>query len=551
MDSHRTINPGVQDKLMRVMLVSFYDETCYGGRSLAAYLKEAGHQVRMVFFKRFRVREIPRDAPAIRRQLTEDGYLPCYESWPFYDVACPYPYEVTGEEYELFFREIQTFGPDILGFSTMSFHTPLTIRLSKMVRERHPGLMQVWGGIHATMNPEACLEYADAVCVGEGEEAFDEFLKDPRRTDVRNFCFKEKDGSIIKNPLRPLIADLDPLPFAMYGDAESEVVIEDNQAISPVTFGHKGSSLQINMTSQRGCPFKCTYCLHGRVKQLYSGQKYLRRRSVDRFLDEIELRVRQFDLEVIPLWDDVLMMDRKWIDEFADKYPQRIGLPFGGYGHPQMSTPHILKRMREAGAYYVLVGVQSGSDYLQKEIYGRTTTREKYLEFGRNIVDAGFKEIVYELMTRNPYESEDDLKATIDLLSKLPKAIRVTTKQLSLYPNTIISSLDKPRHNLPVEVFHFYNMLYLLAGMPGFDPTVLPHFAEDAYLRQHPEIVEKMVRGLATVDEARISDHEEIRQLKLRVSELENTMPWGVKRATQHLASQIGNRVKKHMQLAK
>jgi len=527
----------------RVMLVSFYDETCYGGRCLAATLKEAGHQVLMVFFKRFRIREVSRDDLTLRRKLDEEGYQPCYETWPSFDVACPYPYPVSEKEFELFYQKIRDFAPDILGFSVMSFHLPLTVRLSKEVRQRFPSLMQVWGGVHATMNPDSCLEYADAVCVGEGEEAFLEFLRDPRRTDVRNFCTKDRDGTIIHNPVRPLIQDFDALPFALYADPECEVVIEDNHETSDVT--ETAGNMFLCITSQRGCPFKCTYCLHGRIRQIYAGQKYMRRRSVDRFLDEVALRVRQFGIDHVFFWDDVLMMDRKWVEEFAAKYPSRIGLPFGGYGHPQLSTPQILKLMREAGAYYVLVGMQSGSDYIQQKIYGRGTTKAKYIEFGRHIAAAGYPEIVYEVMIRNPFESEQDLKETIDLLSRMPKSVRVSTKHLALFPNTVISTLDAPRPGVSMEIFHFYNLLYFLAGVPGFELKDLAPLAENADLQAHPEILERLVKLIFAAEANRQKLEGEVSILQRRLDALEGTMPWGIKRSTRHLLGQIGNRLKR------
>lgn len=530
--------------MRRIALITTYDEPAYGTRSLAAYLKEIGHDVRMIFFKRFRIHEVPRDNDEIRRWVREQGFLPTYEVNPFYDVACPFPYVPSETEWELLYKEIDEFGPDVLGFSLTSCNLPLTRKLSTRLRRRYPQLKQVWGGIHPTMEPVSSLEFADVVCVGEGEEAMEEWLKDPNRTDIPNLQFKDKDGSLIRNPVRELMRDLDDVPFALFADPDCEVVIEDDHVERPVDFGPNGCHYELVISSQRGCPYTCTYCLHGKTKKMYKGQKYLRRRSVGKFIDEVELRVKQFQLEAVFFWDDIFMMGSEWIEEFCDQWPKRVGLPFGGYAYTRCTTTEMLKKLREAGAYYVMIGMQSGSDRLHSQVYGRNTTQDKYLELGQRLVEADMHHnIIYELMTNSPYEKEEDCRATIELLSKMPKGVRLNPRHLTLYPTTILAETNKPRYNLDKRIFHFYNMLYLLAVEPGYDHRQLTTFADNPHLREHPEILESMLQQLWKAREDKELAERQAKSLERQMTEVQTKMPWGVKRATRHLASQVRSKL--------
>lgn len=523
---------------MRIVLLTIYDQTAYGPRCIAAAAKAAGHEVLLITFKRHVVRAISREDPTEREAIAAAGHLPLYDVTPFFDVACPFPTPVTDAEIELLLRRIERFAPDVLGLSLTSAHLPLVKNVSARIRERFPRLKQVWGGIHPTMDPVGCLEHADAVCVGEGDDAFVEYLANPNRTDIRNFYFRDGNGGHIANPLRPLIQDLDRLPMAMFG--ENETLIDEDRDLGMSDFSNKeGPHVHLVIASQRGCPFSCSYCLHCVTRDLYAHQKYLRRRRVDRFLDEVEHRVRQYQPEWIYFWDEIFMIGREWIEEFCEKYPKRIGVPFAGYAHPQTTSKAMLEMLAKAGLRFVSVGIQSGSERIRRDIYDRPTSNADYIRFGHDLIETGFDgKVVYDMLTSCPFEREDDLRATIDLLSKMPKAAHVTLKRLVFFPFTRINNIREPRVNLDPQTYLFYDMLTILAGLPGVPPAILPRLADDAHLKANPEILQKWAQEMQKSKEERES-------LEGRIKQLEAQLPWGIKRAARHLLLQIDNRVAK------
>ena len=80
--------------------------------------------------------------------------------------------------------------------------------------------------------------------------------------------------------------------------------------------------------SGRGCPYQCTYCFNHKYNQMYKGKgNIIRHKSVDYFLEEILQVKKEYPLEGIIFEDDIFIIDKGWLEEFAIKYSKKIGLP--------------------------------------------------------------------------------------------------------------------------------------------------------------------------------------------------------------------------------
>ena len=529
---------------MRVTFLTFFNPYAFGARCLAAYMEREGHEVQAINFKRFLTGQVPREDPAQRKAIEDGGHRSVFEIHPFYDLACPYPTPVTDREYELLYGLIDSFRPDVIGFSLTSSHLPVAFGVSRELRRRYPNVRQIFGGIHPTMDPEGCLEYADAVCLGEGEGALADYLADPGRTDIPNLCHRAPDGSIVKNPMRPLIQDLDSLPYPLF--AQGELLIEEGRVWAFDDLYEEEVNDQLILSSQRGCPFSCSYCMHGVTRPMYKGQRYLRRKSVDRFLDEIAARVARVPgLRQLNFWDDILMIHPEWVEEFCEKYPKRIGLPFGGYAHYRTTTRPMMRQMKDAGCVYVSLGVQSGSGYINETIYNRHYDEDGFVKFVWDLADTGFDVLVYDLMSRCSFEREEDLRQTVKLLARLPRAAKISVKNIVYFPYTPINVIEAPQDGIPLEIYHFYEMLYLLAFQPGFDPKMLDLLVDDPHLRAHPEVIEAWVRQLAGLGEENTILKTQYDAKTRQYDALSGQMPWGVKRAAVHLGDQVRTRLTK------
>lgn len=529
---------------VRVAVLTIYDQHANGARSIAAAASRSGHQVQMLLLKRFINRAVRRDDLETREWIDKCGSLPVYSVEAMHDIVCPFPTPITDAEWTILEEQLKNLSPEVIGISVNSVHLPLVHKLTAKVREWVPKTIVVWGGIHPTLDPETCIQTADAVCIGEGDESFPEFLADLNRTDVAGMWFRNGDGSIKRNPARPLIQNLDDLPDAQYG--EGELLIENGTTFTYDQIGDAEKHNTIIISSHRGCPFACTYCAHGSLHEMYPNQKYMRRKSVDRFLQEIEHRRATVPMDAIFFWDDIFLITPKWMEEFCDKYPKQIGLPFSGYAHPYTSPRPVLEMAKAAGCAWVGLGIQTGSTYMSNEVYNRKTDPKDFVQLGRLLTETGLTQLIYEVLTNCEFEREEDCRATLEVLSAMPKPERLSILKIRMFPLSKIAHLQRPKAGLDPKIAHFYNMLYRLSAEPGFEQQALPAMADNPYLRAHPEVVESTVQHLAQGNDEKMRMARELEQLRDRNERLEQRMPWGVKRATRHLADQLANSVRRN-----
>ena len=213
---------------------------------LSAALKRKGHQVELAF------------DPGL------DNFL------GFIDVGALK--KLTDEKWYL--HKIRSFKPDIIGFSCLTNLYSFANEKAKNIKE-HFDIPVIIGGIHPTILPEYVMENEnfDMLCIGEADEAFPELLEKMEKGedyyDTKNFWFR-KNGDIVKNEIRPLIQDLDSLPFA-----DRELFYDYGCFTGTLYF-----------ISGRGCPFSCSYCCHHFLQKKYRGLgKDVSKRSVDNLLD--------------------------------------------------------------------------------------------------------------------------------------------------------------------------------------------------------------------------------------------------------------------------
>jgi len=477
---------------LRVALIAVYDDRCYGLRCIASYLRQQGHEVWLLCFKRFQSILISREDQEAWRRATSASFPPVTEAHEEGTVFCPYLHSATEREWDLLIEKLAAIRPDLIGLTLTTATLDPCRTLTERIHRDLPGVPVIWGGIHPTVYPEESLQIADMICIGEGEQVMAELCADPQRKDIAGL-WRRDNGRITRTPHRPLEQDLDRFPFASFG--ENERLFEDNQAIElPASNKNYFRGIYTIMT-QRGCPFSCTYCLHHVTRQMYKGERYVRRRSVDNVLAECVQRARDFDLPGLCFFDDIFVINSKWIAEFAEKYPKRVGLPFGGYAYPTVSTDEMLGQLRQAGMIFVGMGIQTGSDYISREIYGRNYGADDLLRLAQAADKHGLS-LNYELLTNTPYESEADCLETLRLLTRLPKPLTLCIKRLVIFPGLRIATLDKPRHNLPEPTFEFWNQLYLIARHHLVPADQLLALSQDEYLKANPEVVQAIALGM-------------------------------------------------------
>ena len=212
------------------------------------------------------------------------------------------------------------------------------------------------GGPYPTAVQESCLadggKSFDAIVCGEGEmtslKIIERLESGIKLEGVKGVIYREGE-KIIKNPARPLIDDLDSLPFPareLLGDANRYIP-------PPATYRRK--PVAVLMTS-RGCNRRCIYCFQI-DKDRKSGIRY---RGVDNVLAEIEYCLKQGYRE-IKFIDDTLAADYDRAMRLATEIKKRK-LDFTWFASAcvnQVDKP-LLQAFRDAGCWAILFGAESG-----------------------------------------------------------------------------------------------------------------------------------------------------------------------------------------------
>lgn len=233
--------------------------------------------------------------------------------------------------------------------------------------------VSILGGPQATFSPETFADSGmDAYCVGEGEYAFRDFLikveKGESYDGIANLITKKAS-----NPVRPLISNLDELPIA-----DRDLILSDS---------FLKDTPKKTFYATRGCPFKCAYCCNNYYHKLYKGKgPIVRRFSVERIIREIEAVKSKYRTEFIKFGDDVFAMKADdWMEEFAEKYSQRIGIPFNCYLRFDTVEDKLLKLLKHAGCFSVHLSLDSTSDYVREKILRRQMRKVDVIEKLRKI----------------------------------------------------------------------------------------------------------------------------------------------------------------------
>ncbi|MEW5818240.1 MAG: radical SAM protein, partial [Spirochaetota bacterium] len=277
--------------------------------------------------------------------------------------------------------------PGLIGISLMSVEYDNACSLTAYLKSCFPSIPIIWGGIHPTIAPEMCLDYADYVCIGEGErtilDAAGAIDRNESLTNINNLCFKTH-GQLKKNPLYPLIESLDEIPF--YDHIPVHCYIQDHKGILPVSKRSfqkhaRYSGTTYSVMSSRGCPFSCTYCCNNFISRLY-GSKKVRRRSIGNVISELERAVQNNpEIEYINFQDDCfLACTGEYLREFCEAYQEKVKKPFIVRSIPTYITWDKMESLKRAGLAWISVGLQSGSDRVCREIYQRRSLKADFLK---------------------------------------------------------------------------------------------------------------------------------------------------------------------------
>jgi len=271
-------------------------------------------------------------------------------------------------------RRVAEFEPDVVAYSATSADAPVfktaDDRLRTAMRQSGRRVFRIMGGPYPTFTPSVIDELElDAICQGEGDHAMPELLRRLEAGEsiegIPNIALTSAGA-----PLKELVQDLDAQP------------IPDRDEYYRVVPYYRISGMRSLITG-RGCPYNCTYCFNQAFNDMFRGcGPILRRRSVENVLEEIEYMGRHYPpMRLVRFTDDTFAHGvDPWLEEFCEKYPRRIGLPFYCLMRSNTLTEDTARLLKQAGCHAVSMSIESGSEAIRNGILGRSLTDERVRE---------------------------------------------------------------------------------------------------------------------------------------------------------------------------
>ena len=363
--------------------------------------------------------------------------------------------DAPGDGYDLSFvlRLVEEFHPEltVLDTSTPSIHND--VEVAEAIKKQIETFLCLVG-THVSALPEESMHLSgaiDAVARREYDYTLMELANKIRSADYADFAdypsticrsygastdYKEagldlsgikglsyrQNGKIYHNEDRPLIDDLDEIPFV------SEVY-KKYLRIENYFYGGNLHPV-VTIVSGRGCPNRCIYCLY---PQTMTGHKY-RYRSIKRVVDELEYIKETFPrMKEVFLEDDTLTVNKKRCLEFADEILSR-GLKITWSTNSRADADYeTLKAIKKAGCRYLCVGFESAEQFILDNM-NKNLGVPKIYEFMKDTKKAGL--LVHGcFLVGNPGETKETLQKTLTMAKELnPDSAQFFP--LMVYPGT-------------------------------------------------------------------------------------------------------------------
>jgi len=256
-------------------------------------------------------------------------------------------------------KRIESFNPDIVASSGLATcNTYLVARTLETAKRTNPDILTIAGGQHFTATAQESLETypeIDVIARGEGEQTLVELVKNANKKSffpqIQGISFRYK-RKILHNPPRPLIENLEELPYPGYHFVKDIVHKYHFAAMA----GRKAPYALIE--GSRGCTHRCTFCTQWR-----HWQGICRVKSPKRIADEMEFCYRNYGSRFIWLTDDNFCLGKRASSLAAGIIQRGIADDLMWFTQGRcddvVKSEELLPKLRRSGLRWVLLGVES------------------------------------------------------------------------------------------------------------------------------------------------------------------------------------------------
>jgi radical SAM superfamily enzyme YgiQ (UPF0313 family) len=404
-------------------------------------------------------------------------------------------------------EEIALDNYDVIAIGGLSSQFKDICRLIPVCRKIHPNAQILAGGGFATYMPDKILKILpeiDIVGIGEGEETFREILQVGPKGDyskIKGIAYTDDSGNVIFTEPRPLLDDMDTLPYPAYHLLDLEKYFEYSKIVHSQE--SNASKKRIDMITQRGCPRQCTFCTHNGMNRWdqekfvgkdklklmddeYGFQPVSRLNSAEYVVKHLKFLHENYGIDYCYILDENLTSNKRYLHELCALMIDE-GIPkimnWGTAGDSASVSDELVHHMKQAGCTFITFGGESGSDKVLKYDIGKGTTAQ----MNQNAVDIMKRqkmEPVMTFMVGNPNEDINDVLETTEFFIKnnmLCKPFICTpypgTKLFMDYEDMILGQFDDklnqiknlPENSIPSEILKEWKLEALKKFLVALD----------------------------------------------------------------------------------
>jgi anaerobic magnesium-protoporphyrin IX monomethyl ester cyclase len=342
------------------------------------------------------------------------------------------------------FQKIMGFKPDFIiiisATSTFAYDSEYVGEIKKRFKQ----LKSIFIGTHMVTHSQEVLDsgVVDFIILGEPEFVVRDLIvsfPDMKKLKKTPGLLFMHNGKTINTGFAPPIENLDDMPFP------SRHLIPNNEYFNPLV----KNTPYTTITTSRGCPFQCIYCVAGIVY----GKRF-RAKSSGRVVDEIEYCIKKYGIKEFFFRDETFTMNKQRVFEICKLIKsKKIKISWICASRVNTIDREMMAAMKDAGCHLIKFGVESGNqkilDTLKKGITLKQT-RDVFQWANELGVDT-----VAHFMIGSPGETEKTIEDTIRF-SKEIKPTYASFNITTIYPGTEMWEMYK--HKIMKKSFSMYDI---------------------------------------------------------------------------------------------
>ncbi|MED7953435.1 B12-binding domain-containing radical SAM protein [Kitasatospora sp. NPDC058201] len=337
-------------------------------------------------------------------------------------------------------EHLRAYRPDLVCFTLMSLNLTSCVSLCRQLKEALPDTPIACGGPAGTFAGLDVLRnnpYTDLVAVGEGEPTILDLVQrlylDEALTDCPGICYRDADGALRQNPARPLIHDLEVLPFPARDQLSQH-----------------GDKLEyVRVSTSRGCVANCAFCSAPHLKNRVQAGKAWRGRGPEQIVEEVAQIVERHQFRTFDFVDSTFedpdggrvgkkraaAIAQGMLDRGLDIYYNVCMRAENWSDTPEDHA--LLDLLTASGLEKVNVGIEAGTAE-ELLLWEKRATVEDNVTIIRMLREHGIY-LAMGFIPFHPYATLDTLIANARFLrDNSGHNLRRMTERLEIYPGTAI-----------------------------------------------------------------------------------------------------------------